>query len=269
MKRMTATAAAFVLAVLVLFTVNGKAQDFNPLEKTYLTFSGPVELPGMTLPAGTYTFKLADTPSRNVVQVMSRDEKTIHGQFLFLQAKRAEATGEPVVMFRENAEGTTPAVQYWFYPGESIGKEFIYPKDQATKIAARTHSKVLASDGDSVTTIDDSGNSSAVDNQASRSNDQSVTGESRGQSVAQATPAPAPRQEPTTPAPAAQAPASPAPSVNNSQNTRTSDQDTRTNTADRRVAGNELPRTASPLPITALLGMLSMAGGLSLRAFRQ
>ena len=66
MKRGTAIAAVLVAAVLMAFTMSARAQDLNPQEKTFLTFSGPVELPGMTLPAGTYTFKLAESPMRNV-----------------------------------------------------------------------------------------------------------------------------------------------------------------------------------------------------------
>ena len=101
----------------------------------------------MTLPAGTYMFKLADTPSRNVVQVLSQDEKEILGQWLFVQAERTDVTGETVIIFKETREGTTPAVQYWYYPGEKIGKEFIYPKDQATRSAARTGATVLTEGG--------------------------------------------------------------------------------------------------------------------------
>ena len=150
MKRLTAIATATAAAVLLLaLTIGVGAQDLNPLEKTYLTFSGPVELPGMTLQAGTYTFKLADTPSRNVVQVMSQDEKQVLGQFLFVQATRPDASGETVVTFRETAgASTTPAVHYWYYPNERIGKEFVYPKDQAARIAARTGEAVLSTEGE-------------------------------------------------------------------------------------------------------------------------
>jgi len=35
-----------------------------------VTFSGPVEIPGKALPAGTYVFKLLDSQgNRNIVQV--------------------------------------------------------------------------------------------------------------------------------------------------------------------------------------------------------
>ena len=47
---------------LTAFVATGvHADDYN--KKTYITFSASVQLPGVTLPAGTYTFKLADPPA--------------------------------------------------------------------------------------------------------------------------------------------------------------------------------------------------------------
>lgn len=147
MKRMTSIATAWAAAMVLTFAVNAGAQQPDTLDKTYLTFSNSVELPGMTLPAGTYIFRLADTSSRDVVQVLSEDQKQVYGQFLFVQAQRPEVTGETVIAFRETAEGTAPAIQYWYYPQEKIGKEFIYPKAQAERIAARTGATVLSDQG--------------------------------------------------------------------------------------------------------------------------
>ena len=62
--------------------------------------------------------------------------------------EQSRADGKPVVMFREMPEGMTPAVHYFYYPTDLRGKEFIYPKDQALKIAAATHETVLATDTD-------------------------------------------------------------------------------------------------------------------------
>ena len=50
-------------------------------------------------------------------------------------------------MFKEAREGTTPAMQYWYFPSERIGKEFIYPKQQAQIIANRTGASVLSEEG--------------------------------------------------------------------------------------------------------------------------
>ena len=147
MKRVTLIATALVFAVLAVLTTRLSAQDTNWQQRSFITFSNTVEMPGVTLPAGTYVFRLADIPTRNVVQVLSQDEQKVLGQWLFVQAQRPKVTDDTVVMFKETAENTTPAIQYWYYPGESIGKEFVYPKDQAEKIALRTGQKVRTEGG--------------------------------------------------------------------------------------------------------------------------
>lgn len=257
MKRVTSIATACVAAVVLMLGTGVGAQDFNTQEKTFLTFSNSVELPGMTLPAGTYTFRLADTQSRNVVQVLSQDEKEMKGQFLFVQAERQEVTGETVITFRETREGTAPAVQYWYYPGEKIGKEFIYPKDQAMRISARTGATVQSEDGP----ISANSTASSTDGQGQVTEwqrEQTTTSPSSAQ-VAGAT---APPVEPASVAAAEPAPAvQPAPEPVGTSGV----QDARPESVDARA---ELPRTASPLALSALIGLLSLAGAIGLRSFR-
>ena len=278
MKRVTSIATACVAAVILAVGVSVGAQDLNTQEKTFLTFSNSVELPGITLPAGTYTFKLADTQSRNVVQVLSQDEKQIHGQFLFIQAERLDVTGETVITFRETREGATPAVQYRYYPGEKIGKEFIYPKDQATAISARTGATVmteggpierelhreldqLAGTGDGVAARADHcvrgryagagcvGHFAAADRRAPQPNPPPTAEPARpAATVAAAEPAPAPPAD-VEPAPVG----------------TSGVQDARPESVQARA---ELPRTASPLALSGLIGLLSLAGAMGLRAFR-
>ncbi len=146
MNRMRITATALMLG-LAAATVGLVAQETNTSERTILTFSSAVEMPGLTLQPGKYVLKLADTPSRNVVQAWNEKEDTMLGQWTFAQAERPETSEENVIMFKELAAGTTPTVQYWYFPGEKVGKEFIYPKDQAQRIAKRTGESVLTSDG--------------------------------------------------------------------------------------------------------------------------
>lgn len=62
--------------------------------KTVLTFSQPVEIPGHVLPAGTYTFKLADSlTDRHIVQVFNADETKRRA----VQLARAAKTVVPAV----------------------------------------------------------------------------------------------------------------------------------------------------------------------------
>jgi hypothetical protein len=142
MKRVRLLATALVLAALAVMADRITAQETNVRERTIMTFSAAVEMPGVTLQRGTYVFKLADTPARNVVQVWDQKEKHMIGHWTFVQAERPRVTEETIVLFRETSEGATPAVQFWYFPGEKIGKEFIYPKDQARRIAARTGASV-------------------------------------------------------------------------------------------------------------------------------
>jgi len=74
MKYLTAIAiAASVFALGSAFAPAASADTWNQLTK--VTFSGPVEIPGQVLPAGTYWFKLLDSPSnRNIVQVYNQKQ---------------------------------------------------------------------------------------------------------------------------------------------------------------------------------------------------
>ena len=142
-------------AVLTAFLAPGaRADEWN--KKTILTFSGPVQIPGVTLPAGTYVFKLADlNGNRHVVQVFDKDEKKIYGTILAIPDQKLEPSDKPVVMFAERAAGTPQAVRAWFYPGETIGNEFVYPRSEAMKIARDTHQSVLSMDDTSNATTTD------------------------------------------------------------------------------------------------------------------
>ena len=78
-------ATALALAVLAVLAGRVTAQETNTLERTFMTFSAPVEMPGVTLEAGTYVFKLADTGSRNVVEVWDKDSKHMIGHWTFVR----------------------------------------------------------------------------------------------------------------------------------------------------------------------------------------
>jgi len=126
---------------------------------TYLTFSKSIQLPGKTLPAGRYRFQLADTQeSRRVIKVQSDDGKKQLAMLLSMPNQLRDVPKDPVVMFKETAEGQPDAVKSFNYPGERIGYEFIYPKAQALVIAHRTHDKVLAKDGNKIYRVDENGN---------------------------------------------------------------------------------------------------------------
>jgi hypothetical protein len=114
-------------------------------QKTVLTFSGPVEIPGQVLPAGTYVFKLADSPSsRQIVQVFNKEENQIFGTFLTIPDYRLKPAEKTIINFHERPSGSPDAIKAWFYPGKNYGHEFVYPKSEARVLAEANHTPVPA-----------------------------------------------------------------------------------------------------------------------------
>ncbi|MDP2390186.1 MAG: hypothetical protein Q8N52_07650, partial [Acidobacteriota bacterium] len=70
MNSIRKVALACTLAAATMFPLTASAQGGLPNQDTFFTFSQAVELPGTTLPAGTYLFALADgATNRHVVRV--------------------------------------------------------------------------------------------------------------------------------------------------------------------------------------------------------
>jgi hypothetical protein len=114
-------------------------------QKTIFTFSGPVEIPGQTLQAGTYVFKLADSQSdRDIVQVFNKGETHLYGTFLAIPDQHLRAAGKPIITFEETPAGSPEAVKAWVYPGDEYGHEFVYPKPRASALA-KAHNTPVAS----------------------------------------------------------------------------------------------------------------------------
>ncbi len=144
-------AVPFVLSVAFLgvaFSSSAKADAWD--KKTTITFSGPVEIPGVhlkgygVLPAGTYVFKVLDSGSdRHIVQISSKDEKTVYATILAIPNVRLKATDKTVMTFRERPAGEPEALRAWFYPGKEWGEEFVYPKARAIVLAKETNTPVL------------------------------------------------------------------------------------------------------------------------------
>jgi hypothetical protein len=117
--------------------------------KMVLTFTQPVEIPGHVLPAGTYTFKLADSASdRHIVQIFNADESQIIATVLAIPHYRATPTDQRIVTFTESPAGSPETIRAWFYPGRALGQEFVYPKPRATQLAKAAKAPVPAIAGE-------------------------------------------------------------------------------------------------------------------------
>ncbi len=147
MKLFKKFASVLFLAVFcVLVVPAATADDWN--RETVITFSGPVEVPGVgaqTLPAGTYVFKILDSQSdRHIVQIFNQDKTHVFTTILAIPNYRLHATDKTVITFSERPAGQPEALRAWFYPGREWGEEFVYAKARAIELAKETNQPVLA-----------------------------------------------------------------------------------------------------------------------------
>jgi len=123
-----------------------KADELD--HKTVITFSGPVEVPGVgqhLLPAGTYVFKLLDSFSdRHIVQIFNQDETQVLTTILAIPNYRLKATDKTVITFRERPVGEPESLKAWFYPGHEWGEHFVYERTRAIELAKETNEAVLS-----------------------------------------------------------------------------------------------------------------------------
>ena len=145
----------------------------------------------------------------------------------------------------ETVANAPPAVKTWWYPGRTIGHEFIYPKEQARRLAAAQSEPVLTVDSEVTSTEQmQTADLSRIDASGTES-DVAVTTETTTTT----------RRTEAQPAPERMPPPAP---------TRTIEGETLRVEETR----TELSKTASVLPLVGLIGLASLAGAAIVRRRR-
>jgi hypothetical protein len=148
----------------------------------------------------------------------------LYGTFLAIPDYRLRPAGKPIITFEERAAGAPEAVRAWFYPGDNYGHEFVYPKAKAVQLAKANNTPVAS-----------------MPNELAANTTKPATTMQEPQ-VIEMKQAPLKAQQPTEEEvdiaqvfPAQAPPPAPLP--------------------------QRLPKTASSLPLVALLGIFSLASG--------
>src|SRR5688572_13764102 len=137
--------ALVALALGIAAPTSAQTADYQ----TYFTFSAPVTLPGITLPAGKYLFRLADpSTGRKVINVLTGDGEKSLAMLTSIPNRLNKAPDDPEVRFMEVSGNTPPPIKTWWYPGSSTGYEFIYPRHQALELAKVVNEPVLTTGKD-------------------------------------------------------------------------------------------------------------------------
>lgn len=237
-------AACTALFAAALIPPALRADEWN--KRTLLTFSNPVQVPGVTLPAGTYVFKLAESNAdRYIVQIFNEREDHIYATILAIADYHLTPADKTQVSFYEAPMGQPLPIKAWFYPGDNYGREFVYKKHEAALIAAAAKETVPSEEtSGTVESVQKRAAPPAVAEQPAPV----ATTETTTAAVAEPEPAPVVKSEETitestvTPEPTPQPAAEPA---------------------------TTLPSTASEWPLAGLIGLSSLAGAFVLRAVRR
>lgn len=126
MRRALIVAGSTALLLFAFFVPSAAAEDQYLTSR--LTFSGPIRIPGATLPAGTYVFRRV-VPG--VIQVLSDNRATAYSMFMTIPRYRSEPTEKHEVVLGEAPANVPPPMEVWFLPWRTIGYEFLYPKPAA------------------------------------------------------------------------------------------------------------------------------------------
>lgn len=133
----------FLFVLTLLLTAGSVAKPSVSDKLTIFTFSQPVEVPGVALPAGTYAFKLLDSAAdRSIVQVFDKDQRKLYATILAIPDYTPQPSDKTIIKFSETVPGGPKAIKEWFYPGETIGWEFVYPKKRAVELAKASNQPV-------------------------------------------------------------------------------------------------------------------------------
>lgn len=231
--------AAFAGCIGFALVPGVQAQNWN--KKTTMTVTEPLQVPSCCTPdhtvilqPGEYVMVLVDSLSdRHIVRIFDKDQQNVITTILAIPNYRLQPTGNTVFQYWEVPAGQPRALRAWFYPGDSFGQEFAYPKGKAVQIAAVVKAPVPAIEVETAAAdelksaplviVDESGKTAVL-------------------AQAQPEPAPAPASEPA----AQVASAEPVLTVERAVATQTAPADT-------------LPATASSLPLVGLVGIVSLA----------
>ncbi len=142
------TRSATLLTALILTAAASMAAMHD--QKTRISTSETLEIPGGSLDPGEYIMELTAGPDdKGVVVFRDSDSNktiaTVHTQTIEL----SKTIGQSQLTFYETPGDEPPALRTWFHQGLGHGHEFIYPESRGRELAksARRHVPTM-SDGD-------------------------------------------------------------------------------------------------------------------------
>jgi hypothetical protein len=228
-----------VLALLAMLAPGARASQSDQMVVT--TFNAPVEIPGQVLPPGTYVFKILEIWStRDVVRVFNADQSKVLATTIAIPRYRTNPTDKAVFVFEERGSNSPQALEAWYYPGYTYGHQFIYAaRITLDAVTASSAASPAPSNESTANQPNAAEESSPV--RSAEANTSEPTAEDLKQST-QSTDQTQTTQSQTAPNPSST-----------------------TSSPSKEQADKELPKTASTMPLIALIGILLLGGALGLK----
>jgi hypothetical protein len=128
-----------------------QARAADAVKQTPFSINEPFEIPSMMLEPGQYVFQLVERePQRNVldvfetVQLWTSDQTRLLSTLLTMPNYDQPTTDKTVFTFFERGAKQPKALRIWFAPGRNYGQEFVYPKIQAVELGKSVGRAVLS-----------------------------------------------------------------------------------------------------------------------------
>jgi hypothetical protein len=121
-----------MVLLAVLLAPKARADEDN--QEIRFSINRPVDIPTSVLPAGHYDLKLMGNGSR-VAGVWNASGTKFYGFFETIPVDRYHATSRTKLVLTESVKNAPPRIEEWFYPGDKVGSEILYPARMGREMA--------------------------------------------------------------------------------------------------------------------------------------
>jgi hypothetical protein len=128
------TAVSLILALIGL-AGSARAQ-FWQRDKSTLSVTNAVRVPGAVLQPGTYAIRVVDSAyDRNIVQITSPDGNQIYATIIGTPDEHTTSRPNTEFVFYQDADGKPIALRSWWAGDERFGQDFLYSSEEAAQIS--------------------------------------------------------------------------------------------------------------------------------------
>ncbi len=121
-------------ALGLLVSSSARADEWD--RKTIVTFRQPFRVPGRSLPAGHYVFKIADAETiPHLVQIFDAHERHLVATLLAVPDYLTKPAEHAEFLLDPRSERGPEALRAWWFPGDTVAEAFIYPHVNTEQIA--------------------------------------------------------------------------------------------------------------------------------------